>query len=173
MTDPYPFTFEAEIERFGVGKTRKVWYQVLMLPGELQAELPFHTYPRLRVEGEIADVPVANAFIPTGDGRVYVIVGPEVRDAADVGIGDVVTMRFGIADQDAVDVPERLQGALDADKVALRAWGELTPGKKRAVSQHVKSAKTEPTILRRIDEALEIVTEHKGDLRSWRDSRKR
>ena len=73
-----PYAFEARVERFGVGRTRKVWYDVLFLPPELEAQLPFDRYPRLRMEGEIAEVAIENAWMPTGHGRRYVIVGPEV-----------------------------------------------------------------------------------------------
>ncbi|MGB3457553.1 MAG: YdeI/OmpD-associated family protein [Litorimonas sp.] len=169
----YPYRFEAEIERFGVGKTRKVWYQVLMLPDTLKQALPFGTYSRLRVEGEIADVPMANAFIPTGDGRYYVIVGPDVRNGAGVGLGDRVGMRFGIADQDAVDVPDNLAAALKDSREMTEAWDGLTPGKQRAVAQHVRSAKTDPTRQKRLAEAEVIVAEFNGDLRRWRDSKRK
>ena len=171
MNDPYPYHFEAEIERFGVGKTRKIWYSVLMLPDALRRELPFGTYPRLRVDGEIADVPVSNAFIPTGDGRNYVIVGPEVRESAAVDVGDVVTMRFAVSDQDHVDVPEALDTALDADRAAADAWSALTPGKRRALAQHVRSAKTDATRGRRVGEALDALIHHGADLRAWRRAR--
>lgn len=169
----YPYHFEAEIERYGVGKVRKVWYQVLMLPQSLRAELPFDEFPRLRVEGEIADVPMTNAFIPTGNGRNYVIVGPGVRKAACVGLGDHVEMRFRIADQDSVDVPAALYEALQSNPAFQSIWDELTPGKQRAVAQHVKSAKTEATRKRRLEEAVEVVMSFEGRFREWRDIRKR
>ena len=168
----YPYQFEAEIERFGVGKTRKIWYQVLMLPSDLQAALPFQQYPRLRVEGEIADVPINNAFIPTGDGRHYVIVGPDVREGAGVGLSDRVIMRFKVADQDAVDVPETLAAALEADSALAKHWMTITSGRKRSMAQHVASAKTEPTRQRRLKEVREIVTEFDGRMREWQNARK-
>ncbi len=167
----YPFSFEAEIEKFGVGKDRKIWYNVLFLPPDLRAELPFDTYPRLRVEGEIADVPVANAFIPAGDGRNYVIVSPQVLRDAGMKLGDTVEMRFRIADQDHVDVPEVLQAALAHDSDVAAAWYVLTPGRKRMAVQHVLSAKSAPTRQRRLEEALDDVIRFKGDLNAWRRAR--
>lgn len=164
----YPYSFEAEIEKFGVGKKRKIWYNVLFLPDKLKAELPFAEHPRLRVEGEIADVPIANAFIPAGDGRNYVIVAPGVLEDGEVTLGDRVEMRFRIADQDHVDVPPELTAALESDSEAKRAWEALTPGKKRMVAQHVLSAKTDSTRNRRIEEAVEAVLRFDGDLRAWR-----
>lgn len=166
----YPYYFEANIEKFGVGKTRKVWYNVVFLPDELRAALPFAEYPRLRVEGEIADVPIANAFIPSGDGRSYMIVAPNVLKDGGVALGDRVEMRFRIADQDHVDVPHALKEALERDEAARSHWDGLTPGKKRMVAQHVVSAKTERTRNKRVDEALAAIREFGGDLRAWRNA---
>ncbi|MEM1106763.1 MAG: YdeI/OmpD-associated family protein [Pseudomonadota bacterium] len=171
MSEIYPHRFEAEIEKFGVGKARKIWYNVLMLPGALAADLPLRKYPRLRVEGEIADVPISNAFMPTGDGRHYVIVAPNVLKDGGVGLGDRVEMRFAVADQDHVDVPGALVAALGADAGASRNWQALTPGKKRMLAQHVASAKTPGTQAKRVGEALEALVFFKADLRLWRKAR--
>ena len=166
----YPYSFDAEIEKFGVGKARKVWYNVLFLPDALRRELPFDDYPRLRIEGEIADVPIANAFIPAGDGRNYVIVAPNVLEDGGVALGERVEMRFRIADQDQVDVPNALSTALENDPVANNRWSGLTPGKRRMVAQHVLSAKTDKTRSRRVIEAINAIRDFKGDLRAWRQA---
>ncbi|HEX8555924.1 MAG TPA: DUF1905 domain-containing protein, partial [Sphingomonas sp.] len=108
----YPHTFEGPLDGFGVGRERKVWYNVLFLPDELAATLPFDRHPRLRVEGELAELPIAGAWMPTGDARRYIIVPARIMKEAEIGIGDMVEMRFAIADQDAVDVPPELTHAL-------------------------------------------------------------
>lgn len=172
MGEIYPFEFSAPLERFGVGKSRKIWYNVLFLPAELRAQLPFNQYPRLRVEGEIADHPIENAFIPAGDGRNYVIVGPEIMEGADLTIGREILMRFAIADQDHVDVPEELEKRLAGDRHSERRWKALTPGKKRMLAQHVRSAKTDTTRSRRIEEALEALNNFSADLKAWRNAKK-
>ncbi|WP_198669280.1 YdeI/OmpD-associated family protein [Blastomonas sp. UPD001] len=168
----YPYSFEAPIEKFGVGRARKIWYNVLFLPDALRSELPFGLYPRLRVDGEIADVPMSNAFIPAGDGRNYVIVAPNVLADAGVTLGNQVEMRFRVADQDRVDAPHELLAALSADSEANELWQQLTPGRRRMVAQHVTSAKTVETGERRIQEALEAITKHGGDMRAWRKDTK-
>jgi hypothetical protein len=118
----YTHHFEAVIERHGVGRTRKIWYRVVFLPSEMAAELPFGQFPQLRIEGEIADIPVKSAFIGAGDGRYYVIVSPALLKAAGVSYGDVVEMRFRVADQDAVDMPQPLSQALQRDRRAGKAF---------------------------------------------------
>lgn len=172
MTDFFPHQFEAPIEKFGVGKTKKIWYNVLFLPKELEVDLPFKTYPRLRVDGEIADVPIANAFMPTGDERYYVIVSPNVLKSAKVGLGDTVEMRFRVADQDYVEVPEPLYKAVQRTEAIRETWAGLTPGKQRMLAQHVLSAKTDPTRQKRIKEAIEALMSHGADLRAWRKAKR-
>jgi hypothetical protein len=158
MAAPYIYSFEGSIDRFGVGKTRKVWYTVLFLPQGLQQELPFASYPRLRVDGEIADLPVEGAWMPTGDGRRYFIVAPRVLKGASIEVGDLVEMRFGIADQTAVDVPAELAAALAHSPEAHAAWLALTPGKQRGLTHRIHGAKAPATRRRRTDEVLAILT---------------
>ncbi|MEM9013756.1 MAG: YdeI/OmpD-associated family protein [Pseudomonadota bacterium] len=173
MSGFYPYTFSSQIERFGVGKARKVWYNVVFMPDALKKELPFDKYPRLRVDGEIADIPISNAFIPAGDGRNYVIVSPEVMKEAGLSVDDLVEMRLRIADQDHVDIPGRLAHAISRTKKTQAGWDALTPGKRRMLAQHVKSAKTDPTRIKRIEEAISAIRHHKGDLRALFKVRRR
>ena len=165
MTSYFTHEFESVISEFGVGKSRKVWYRVVFMPPELEGELPFDQYPRLRVDGEIADVPIANAFMPTGDGRRYLIVSSEVMKSARLQLGDTVTTRFRVADQNHVDVPERLSEAIAKDARADEVWTNLTPGKQRALAFHVSGAKTTPTIEKRVSEVLRALKEKGGKLR--------
>jgi len=156
---PYPHAFEAPLRRHGVGRERKLWYAVLFLPPGLEAELPFDRHPRLRVEGEIGEVPVAGAWMPAGDGRRYFIVSPAVRKATGAGLGSLLEMRFRIADQAAVEMPEALARALAADAAAQAAWAALTPGRRRGLAHPVLAARTEETRARRVAEVLAALGE--------------
>ncbi|MEL6225725.1 MAG: YdeI/OmpD-associated family protein [Pseudomonadota bacterium] len=149
--------FEDAISLQGVGIKKVLTYKVLFLPPHFEAELPFREFPRLRVEGEIADVPVRGAWMPVGDGRRYFIVSPEVKKQTGFDVGDVVEMRFRIDDQDRVDIPASLQSALREDDAANAQWDRLTAGKKRMFTFHVASAKTAPTEARRVVEAMEAI----------------
>ncbi|MEM0898885.1 MAG: YdeI/OmpD-associated family protein [Pseudomonadota bacterium] len=149
--------FEDVIALHGVGIKKVLTYKVLFMPPHFEKALPFDVYPRLRVEGEIADVPVRGAWMPVGDGRRYFIVSPEVKKQTGFDVGDLVEMRFRIDDQDHVDVPRALQIALDGNAEANAAWEALTAGKKRMFTFHVASAKTEPTEARRVAEAIEAI----------------
>lgn len=160
--DYFPHTFEGPIERHGVGRSRVIWYNVLFLPQALASELPFDRHPRLRVEGEVADVAVAGAWMPAGDGRRYFMVSPPVLKAAGVGLGAVVEMRFRVDDQDRVDVPESLAAGLRSDLAARRVWDGLTPGKQRGVTHIVRGARTAETERKRVAEVLAALRE--GDV---------
>ncbi|MEO0370220.1 MAG: YdeI/OmpD-associated family protein [Pseudomonadota bacterium] len=151
--------FVGEIALHGVGKSRVITYKALFMPRRFEAELPFKTYPRLRVEGEIADVPVRGAWMPVGDGRRYFIVSPDIKANTGLDVGDEVEMRFRVDDQDHVDVPAALTAALKSDDAASAQWDMLTAGKKRMFTNHVFSAKTAPTEQRRVDEAMAAITE--------------
>ncbi len=155
--DYFPYHFSDQITLHGVGKSRVITYKVLFLPTHFEEILPFKQYPRLRVEGEIADVPVRGAWMPVGDGRRYFIVAPQIKTDTGRDVGDDVEMRFRIDDQDFVDVPAALTSALSDDPEAETQWRTLSAGKKRMFTHHVAGAKTQPTTQRRIDEALEAI----------------
>ena len=155
----FTHAFTAEISQHGVGKSRVITYKVLFLPQHFETALPFKIYPRLRVEGEIAEVPVRGAWIPVGDGRRYFIVSPKIKANTGLDVGDEVEMRFRIDDQDHVDVPRALETAIRADPRASDHWNDLTAGKKRMFASHVASAKTAPTEQRRVAEAMLAIRE--------------
>ncbi|MEM6485030.1 MAG: YdeI/OmpD-associated family protein [Pseudomonadota bacterium] len=165
MDSYFTHEFDAVISEFGVGKTRKVWYRVVFMPATLEGELPFDQYPRLRVDGEIADIPIANAFMPTGDGRRYLIVSPEVMKGASLSLEDTVSVRFRIADQEHVDVPEALTREIDRLESAKLVWDSLTAGKRRALAFHVSNAKTAPTQAKRVAEVIDALENRNGKLR--------
>lgn len=152
--------FEAEIVRHPIGNgPRVVHYTVVYLPPELATDLPFKSHPRLRVTGEIADVPVEGAWQPAGDGRRYLMVPKGVFETAGVAVGDMVDVRFKVGDQNAVDVPDALHRALGADRDLADKWKALTPGAQRAFAYRVASAKTEKTIMKRVDEVAHMIRE--------------
>ncbi|MEL7273928.1 MAG: YdeI/OmpD-associated family protein [Pseudomonadota bacterium] len=149
--------FEGVIDQHGVGKSKVITYKVLFMPPRFETALPFKEYPRLRVEGEIADVPVRGAWMPVGDGRRYFIVSPDIKKNTGLDVGDLVEMRFRIDDKDYVDVPLALELAIKGDDTAAQNWDALTAGKKRMFTNHVASAKTAPTEAKRVAEAMQAI----------------
>ncbi len=149
--------FEAPLATHGVGKSRVIWYQVLFMPRALADTLPMKAHPRLRVRGEIVDIPVAGAWMPTGDGRHYFIVSPTVRKGTSARLGDMLDMRFVIDVQDRVDMPPALSEALALHPAMHAIWMKLTPGQRRGHAHLVAQAKTDSTRQRRIESVLETL----------------
>lgn len=149
--------FEAPLSTHGVGKSRVIWYHVLFMPAHLARSLPLDVHPRLRVRGEIVDIPVAGAWMPTGDGGHYFIVSPAVRKGTGARLGDMLDMRFVIDDQDRVDVPAALQDALHGRPEMRQVWERITPGKRRGLAHRVAQAKSAATIQRRIQEVMDTL----------------
>ena len=134
----------------------KFAYTVVWLPPEVAEALPFKAYPRLRVEGEVAEQGFEAACMPVRR-RWYLMGSKKAMKAAGVSLGDEVEVRFRIADQDAVDMPVDLTRALEADAAALARWDALTPGKKRGLAFRVAQAKRPETRAKRIAELLEAL----------------
>ena len=152
--------FEAPLTMHGIGKSRVIWYQVLFMPERLARELPLREHPRLRVRGEIVDIPVAGAWIPSGDGRHYFIVSPTVRKATGARLRDMLDMRFVVDDQDRVDVPAALEAALRANPGLHAVWLELSPGRRRGLAHRVAQAKSSDTVRRRIRYVLDALSDY-------------
>jgi hypothetical protein len=161
------YAFEGPIERHGVGRSRVIWYNVLFLPPDLDASLPKPARP-LRIDGEIADLPVAGAWMPAGDGRRYFMVSPRILRAAELHVGQSVEMRFRLDDPNRVDVPDALTAALARSDAARVAFEAMTPGRRRALCHYVAEARTVPTEIRRIADVLAFIAAGETDLRRLR-----
>ena len=160
----YPHAFEAAIVHHNVGTYR---YTVVFLDDALVPRLPLDRYPRLRVSGEIGEVPFEGAFQPVR-GRWYVMLNKQLMSDGDCSVNDVVEVRFRVEDQDAVDVPTELLQRIAGDSALQNAWQALSPGKQRGIAYHLRSAKTPATKARRLEECLVAISERGGDLRKPR-----
>lgn len=142
----YDYAFEAPIEKLRIGNGPKVLrYNVVLLPEDIMRILPFNDFPKLRVIGEIANLPIRGAWNPIADGRKYFILSQKFLDNAGLHVGDMADARFNIDDQDHVDVPMELEAALTANSDLDRKWQTLTSGKKRFYCHQIASAKQQST----------------------------
>ena len=88
-------------------------------------------------------------------GQYYVGVRREVREAAGVAAGD--QLRVGLeydAELRAVDLPEGLRSALQADPEAAAAFDKLSHTDKKELVQWVTGAKRPETQRRRMEQAM-------------------
>ena len=141
----YAHEFEASIEVLDWDGTR---YTVIRLPAEVAADLPLDAHPRLRVEGEIGDVPMVWTWNPApavlGDGWFCYLSRAKLIER-ELAPDTVTSVRFNVADQDGVDVPGELMLALAGNADAKTAWDGLTPGRQRGLCHRVDSAKRQAT----------------------------
>lgn len=165
----FTHTFTAPVAIYDYGK---YFYTVVYVPAAITDELPTDTYPRLRVDAEIDDVPLEGTLMPDRIGsaqtqhlvdllgpqgqRVWYLMAPKkLLQTIDKRIGDEVEVRLRVADQNAVTIPEALADYLAQHAEIEAAWSRLTPGKQRGYAHRIASAKTRPTIERRLSQLAE------------------
>jgi len=157
----FPFQFEAMVEPHDLGTYR---YTVVFLAEDIVPQLPFDLHPRLRISGEINDHPMAGAWQPSR-GRWYLMLSKPLLRATGLEIGMFAEVRFRLEPQDEVEMPASLVRALSQDPVAKARFDTLTPGKQRALSHRVLSAKTAPTEARRVAEVTAWLAAGESDIR--------
>lgn len=151
MSSYFDFEFTAPLAVRRVGEAS---FRVLYLPAALAASAPFAGRARVRMEGEIADVPVRAAWQPTADGRRFVMVSRKLCREAGLVVGRPCEVRFRLVDDADVLVPEELEAALAATPAARRAWERLTPGRRRGLAHLVAGASRPETRARRVEQVL-------------------
>lgn len=147
----YRYTCTLPLELYDLGRYA---YHVLYAPPELQAELLAQQRPRVRITGALEGQPINLAWQPSGDGRLYLIVGDELRRARSLVLGDPVTVTFNLADPDLVVVPPELEQLLEQDPLYAHLWREAPVGRRRAFAHMVASAKGSATRARRLQEVM-------------------
>ncbi len=145
--------FETTIELHPVGAYH---YTVVYLPAAIASEPPFAGAARLRVEADIAGVPVNGAWQPA-NGRRYLMLPKVPLRKAGLAVGSRVDVAFRLAAQDQVDIPVELQQLLAAERAVQAAWKKLTPGKQRGLSHLVSSAKRPETRKARLEQVRNVV----------------
>jgi hypothetical protein len=150
MVTLHPYSFEGTIESRGDDRYS---HACVYLPDPLARDL-LAGRSRLRVRGEVDELPFAGAWQPS-KGRYYLLLSRTMCRAGDFTVGDRVEVRFRLDETDAVTVPPDLQRALAAEFPAMRAWEALTPGRRRGLAHYVASAKTPATVAKRVTAILD------------------
>lgn len=153
----FDHSFEGVLEELVYpGKFR---YFIVRLTADLAARLPFDTDTRVRVSGEINDLPFHGAWVPAGDKLPYLHLSGDFVGALGLAIGDAMELRFNIASPDTVEMPAELREALSGDPEAAAIWSALTPGRRRGLAHIVGNAKKEETRRKR---ALKLMDDLRG-----------
>lgn len=150
------FQFTAKVDELDFGRMA---YHVVYVPSKVLKLLPIEAHPRLRINGLVAGKPFHGAIQPAGRKKYYLMLSRKFCKAAKIQLGDRIDVVFGVADQDAVEVPRELEFALQANPRAMKIWEQITPGKKRGFAHRVASAKRAETRENRIEEVFELLFE--------------
>lgn len=153
----HPYSFEGTIESRGDERYR---HACVYLPDALAREL-LTGRSRLRVRGELNELPFAGAWQPS-QGRHYLLLSRTTCRAGGFAIGDRLEVRFRLDDPEAVTVPPDLERALAGNRPARQAWEALTPGRRRGLAHLVASAKTPATVAKRVRLILDGLTGRAG-----------
>jgi hypothetical protein len=148
--------FETAVVRHDVGKYA---YTVVFLAPELAADLPFNDHPKLRFEGEINDHPLAAAWQPV-QGRHFAMLSKSLLKDTGIAIGDRVSVRFRVADQDAVNLPSEIESELGSNSGFNGLWQAMSSGRKRAFCHFVGDAKSADVRARRMATLLAALADN-------------
>ncbi len=143
----YQYEFTGRIEQHSMGHNSRgeLFYTVVFVPNDVIQTLPMAEYPRLRIEGEVNEMPFEGAMQPAKGKRWYLLLSQKFLKQNGLTFGDEIEARFNIGDQDFVDVPAELEAAIGANEKAAELWRNFTPGKKRGFASMVSSAKQTAT----------------------------
>ena len=149
------YLFRGKISQRKLGKMRQ---NLVWLPDEIRQQLPLDQYPRLRVMAEVNELRINGAWQPSR-GRWFLLLSKKFCKLCGVGVGDEVKIEFWIADQNAIEIPDELRFALEADEKAAALWERTTIGKRRAMAHYVDGAKRAETRERRVEEMIAMLEE--------------
>ena len=128
----------------------------LILPKDASAKLP--SRGMTSVEGTINGFPFQATLEPDGQKSHWLKVDRKMREAADVDVGDVVTLQIApAAEQLESKVPADLRKALAAAPKARALWSDITPVARRDWILWITSAKQVETRARRIKNASSML----------------
>lgn len=164
-TTKYQFT--ANLDKYDF---QKYVYTGVYLPAAIIEELAreLAKYPRLRIDALVDDAFINAALIPDKVGSMqtkhllinhpelesqriwFLTVSSKVLKAIGKQIGEVVEVKFTIADQNYVEIPDGLNQYLNQNPSIKAKFESLTAGKKRSLVQPLLTARTKETFEKRL-----------------------
>jgi hypothetical protein len=154
MTKTASIRFKAKLLR--PADNAKASWTFLTLPKDASAKLP--SRGMTSVEGTINGFPFQATLEPDGQKSHWLKVDRKMREAADVDVGDVVTLQIApAAEQLESKVPADLRKALAAAPKARALWSDITPVARRDWILWITSAKQVETRARRVKNACSML----------------
>jgi hypothetical protein len=149
MASPESYQFDAVIYRMGPPRCVDV-------PAHISEALGGETY--IPVVVRAGEATSRTTLSPRGGGQHRLFVSSDLRRASGRDIGDAIHLIIhrDTASREAV-LPDDVRAALEQRPGAIDAFLRLSPSGKRWFVNHIESAKTEATRLRRIKKDIELI----------------
>jgi hypothetical protein len=97
--------------------------------------------------------PFKVSLFPVGGGRHFIRIKAKVRQETNTRMGDRIRVNFTVLDRAAVEIPEDLLSALNAEGMT-KAFNSLPPGRQNFIIRRIHEAVKSQTRDKRVREAL-------------------
>ncbi|TDX00446.1 YdeI/OmpD-associated family protein [Dinghuibacter silviterrae] len=154
-------TFKAVIEQFqDMGE--KTGWRYIRVPAAASAKLQPGRKTSFRVKGFLDEHPIEGvALIPMGEGEFIIAINAQMRKAVRKQKGATLSVRLELDEKPFVICADLMESLQDEPK-ALAFFKTLPPGHQRYFSKWIDSAKTEPTRVKRIAQAVNALSRSLG-----------
>ena len=145
--------FRAVIEQFAEQGEKTGW-SYIRVPAAIAGKLKPGQKKSFRVKGFLDEHPIEGiALIPMGEGDFIIAVNAAMRKAVGKRKGATLQLRLAVDEKPFVICPDLMESLQDEPR-ALAFFNKLAPGHQRYFSKWIDSAKTEPTRVKRIVQAV-------------------
>ncbi len=153
--------FKAVIEQFDEQGEKTGW-SYIRVPAILAGKLKPGQKKSFRVKGFLDDHAIEGiALIPMGEGDFIIAVNAGMRKAVGKRKGATLQVRLALDEKAFVICPDLMESLQDEPR-ALAFFTKLPPGHQRYFSKWIDSAKTEPTRVKRIVQAVNALAKSLG-----------
>lgn len=117
---------------------------------------------QVKVKGTVNGYPFQSTLMPHGDGTHYLVVGKGIRDQIHASHGDTVSVTIELdRSTRQVELPEDFKQALESMPHLGDAFAKLSYSHQKEYVNWILGAKQETTRHRRIEKALEMLSQGK------------
>lgn len=115
------------------------------------------------VAGTLNGQPIRATLVPKGSGRHRLYLNNEMRQRAEVAVGDRVTLVLRLdREPRTIPMPEAFAAALKKDKSAQAAFERLPPSRQKEVLAYLNWVKRPETLQRNIEKVMARLHEQAG-----------
>ena len=153
--------FEATIKKFG-SKGEKSGWTYIDIPADIASQLKPGNKKEFKVKGKLDKYAFKRiSLLPMGGGPFIMALNATIRKAIGKRHGAMVTVQL-TADDSSFIFNKDFLDCLNDDPVASVFFKSLTGSHQRYISKWIEAAKTEPTRVKRIANAVNALSKKMG-----------